>query len=1351
MSAKYACLVGVLLLSMLPSAGGGQQIPDPVVYRFFFAHLENLDKIAAQQEAAGKDGKGWRSHEQVAMGLTVDEGAAVKQVAADCNRSLKSQESRLKAAMAAVKSQTPKGKSRKEPAPELNRIFAERDQIVSQHIEQLRSLLGEAAFQKLESYLRGNFKPKVKAQASQARSARNGSAAVVAQEKSAANCPPITQVYVFSAATVQSGLVVGECGSQAAEATFENYLGIESYCDLAVPGSVLGAFEAGHWLCDSSSEASCLGPPSSSESGTDTETDCNHSPGTDVPSCSNAIGIPVTPGGSYTASARHDLLPAGDETFGFSDPLGFWDNAVFDFSPDGCIWPPFENVFIDPWFCEPFGNFFCPIELATTEDFVTALAISPLMDSLGPTQTEDFTANVAATWPPPANGTIVSAGTTAHYTAPTHISTETTTQIKACDPANTNNCAVAEVTLKPIEVFVTPPIVDLIPGVAQQFEASINFPDLPSTMKWSAAPAPVAPAAIDANSGLYTPPPPAQVTSPLTVTIKACSTVDDQRCGTATATVKPVTLTVSSPANPFFASAGATLQLSASIVGTNRSELTWTVASTTTPPTPVGTIDPMTGLYHAPLSPVLLLKQDVRITACLKDTSLCSAPYTLTLVPPVVIATVMPTFNAGQSLPFTITGSGFGAHPSVIPSDLSVTFSIGGTPQNPNTSIQGTVSVLPSTPAGIVIVTVTDTDSGLFLAPQASVGVAINPVTITATVTPTTATLQEGQSQQLNAVFACRTAGGVVCPVPQAVLWSLTPNLGTITASGLYTATAPISVQTQVFGKACAAVSPLVCATFLITLTPTVVTVTPASVQLTDGRTQQFTATVTGNSVASVVWLPPAIGTISPTGLYTAPNPVAGPQAITVKACSTVDSSRCGTATVNLIAIRLSPSALTFAPQAVGTISSAQAVTLTNGSPSTLTISGIAPSNGDFALGSGGTCGISLASNASCTVNVVFTPTVAGARTATLTVTDSVASSPQTVALSGTGAQVTLLPSSLFFDPQNINTTSAGKTVTLTNSSPVPLAITSITPPSSAFLESNTCGPSLAANTSCTITVTFSPTTAGSFSGALTVTDAAANSPQTVSLSGSGVLIPTLAGITPSTVTVSSTSFTLVVNGANFVRGFTVVEVNGQPRATTFLSPNQVTTAISSTDLTTVGTLNIAVLNQSPYTGQSGTLPLTVTSMPIPLIGSLSPARVVVGSPDFTLLVNGSNFAGDSVVQINGVSRATTFNSAGQLAVVVSAAEVAHSSFLNATVSTPSTGSSSNPVALAAFRYGDLNFDDIVNIVDLNVMANFLAGNLTLLDSATADLNLDGPVTVVDLNILANYLAGNIHSLPVTP
>jgi hypothetical protein len=116
------------------------------------------------------------------------------------------------------------------------------------------------------------------------------------------------------------------------------------------------------------------------------------------------------------------------------------------------------------------------------------------------------------------------------------------------------------------------------------------------------------------------------------------------------------------------------------------------------------------------------------------------------------------------------------------------------------------------------------------------------------------------------------------------------------------------------------------------------------------------------------------------------------------------------------------------------------------------------------------------------------------------------------VGLSGTGTApaVTLSPSSLSFASQTTGTTSAGQTVTLTNSGTGPLTISSIAitgTNATEFAQTNTCPGSsstLAAGAKCTITVTFTPAAAGTRTASLTITDTAAGSPQSVSLTGTG-------------------------------------------------------------------------------------------------------------------------------------------------------------------------------------------------------------------------------------------------------
>ena len=238
-----------------------------------------------------------------------------------------------------------------------------------------------------------------------------------------------------------------------------------------------------------------------------------------------------------------------------------------------------------------------------------------------------------------------------------------------------------------------------------------------------------------------------------------------------------------------------------------------------------------------------------------------------------------------------------------------------------------------------------------------------------------------------------------------------------------------------------------------------------------------------------------------------------------------------------VIPVKLSAATLAFGNQAEGTTSAAKTETLTNVQAMPLTISDIAVS-GSFTQ-TGGTCPLSpttLAGGASCTILIAFTPTAVAPETGTLTVVDSASNSPQMVSLTGTGiTPVTLSASTLNLGTVAVGNTSATKTVTLTNHENMPVSFTGIVASGAFAVATNTCGTSIAAASTCTVGVTFSPTTTGAATGALTFTDNAANSPQIVSLTGTGNTPVTLSASTLNfgTVAVGNTSAAKTVTLTN--------------------------------------------------------------------------------------------------------------------------------------------------------------------------------------------------------------------------
>lgn len=105
-------------------------------------------------------------------------------------------------------------------------------------------------------------------------------------------------------------------------------------------------------------------------------------------------------------------------------------------------------------------------------------------------------------------------------------------------------------------------------------------------------------------------------------------------------------------------------------------------------------------------------------------------------------------------------------------------------------------------------------------------------------------------------------------------------------------------------------------------------------------------------------------------------------------------------------AVTLTPASLTFADQAIGTTSTAQSVTVTNGGDASLFINSAATRGADpldFTQVDDGCSGMTLAPGTSCSVSITFSPTASGTRSGTFILTDNAGNSPQTASLTGTG------------------------------------------------------------------------------------------------------------------------------------------------------------------------------------------------------------------------------------------------------------------------------------------------------------------------------------------------------------
>jgi hypothetical protein len=252
--------------------------------------------------------------------------------------------------------------------------------------------------------------------------------------------------------------------------------------------------------------------------------------------------------------------------------------------------------------------------------------------------------------------------------------------------------------------------------------------------------------------------------------------------------------------------------------------------------------------------------------------------------------------------------------------------------------------------------------------------------------------------------------------------------------------------------------------------------------------------------------------------------------------------------------VSITPSTLKFPTSGqigVGFSTAAQTVTLKNTGSATLTIGntcgGATPCSegsysGDFSIASN-SCddGATIPANSSCSFTVSFRPSTTNDETGTIAIADSASNSPQTVAVQGQGTAPTasVTPASLQFPssgsgPLGIDFSSQAQTVTVKNTGTVPMLIgdtcAGVSPCSEGSysgdfsVRSNSCGygNTIPANTTCTFTVTFTPSTANDETGAIVIADTASGGSQSVSVAGQGTA-PT-ATLSPTSLSFFSSS-----------------------------------------------------------------------------------------------------------------------------------------------------------------------------------------------------------------------------------
>jgi len=578
-----------------------------------------------------------------------------------------------------------------------------------------------------------------------------------------------------------------------------------------------------------------------------------------------------------------------------------------------------------------------------------SVAVLPSSAALQEGKGQQFNASVSGTSNPAVNwkasgGSISSVGM---YTAPMTAGSYVVTATSVADTTKSASAAVTVAAAATVTISIAPTSVSLTTGGSQQFTATVGG-STNTAVTWSATGGSISAA------GLYTAPSTAG-----TFTITATSAADPTKSASAIVSVSaPQVVAVSIAPGSAALTTGGTRQFTATVTGTTNTAVTWSATG--------GSV--VSGLYTAPNT-----AGTFTVTATSVADSTKSASATVTVTAPVVTVTISPTSASmltGATQQFTASVSGS--------SNTAVTWSATGG------SVASGLYTAPNTAGSYIITATSAADS----TKSASATVTVSAPVVTVSISPTSASMQTGGTQQFTASISGSSN--------TAVNWSA--SSGSITSTGMYTAPTAAGTFTV---KATSAADSTKSASATVTVSaPQVVAVniSPISASMLTGGNQQFTASVSGSSNTAVTWSATG-GSVSSTGMYTAPS-TGGTFAVT--ATSVADSTKSASATVTVsapvVAISVSPGSASLLASATQQFTA----TVTGSSNTSVTWSA---TGGTISSG-----GLYTAPTAAGTYTVKATSAADSTKSASATVTVSapvvaVAISPGSASLSASATQ----------------------------------------------------------------------------------------------------------------------------------------------------------------------------------------------------------------------------------------------------------------------------------------------------------------------------------------------------------
>jgi uncharacterized protein (DUF1800 family) len=529
------------------------------------------------------------------------------------------------------------------------------------------------------------------------------------------------------------------------------------------------------------------------------------------------------------------------------------------------------------------------------------VSVNPAADTVAFSSTRQFTATVsgaansAVTWTvndiPGGNAAVGTINATGLYTAPAALPASNPVTVKATSVADPLAAAAAAVTVR----YPTPVLNWWSPGKVPLGMTTFTLYGSKfyngAVVKLDGVPLPtiyVSSTELKATSNVLQ-----SGSGYVSVTNPGPNAVPYQRLvefGTGIAmSITPATANVAT---------AATQQFTINVTGAPSNQVYWYVIGGSAN----GTVT-SGGLYKAPntapAGPVT-----VSAVLAINSEKQASATVTVTAAPPTVAVSITPgsaSVQTGATRQFTATVTGT-ANTAVT---WKVADIVGGNATVGTISATGLYTA-PATSPGMPI-SVSATSQADPTKKATAVVTVTNPVVVTVSLNPASASVQVGLTRQFNATVAGSANTAVTWQVNSVTGGNAAT--GTISTSGLYTAPAAVPAgAVTVTAVSQADNTKSASATVTVTAPPIIVTISvaPASVGVPTGGTQQFTATVGGSANTAVTWQVnnvtggnAATGTIDSTGLYTAPAAIpAG--AITVKAVSQADATKSATASVNV-------------------------------------------------------------------------------------------------------------------------------------------------------------------------------------------------------------------------------------------------------------------------------------------------------------------------------------------------------------------------------------------------------------------------------------------------------------------